>query len=53
MRTRQAAHDSKEIYYAACEELGLDFIRSQAAFVLINVGDAAAVTADLASAAYS
>ena len=48
MRTRQAAHDSKEIYYAACEELGLDFIRSQAAFVLINVGDAAAVTADLA-----
>ena len=47
-RTRQAAHDSKEIYYAACEELGLEYIRSQAAFVLINVGDAAAVTAALA-----
>ena len=47
-RTRQAAHNSKEIYYAACEELGLEYIRSQAAFVLINVGDAAAVIAALA-----
>ena len=47
-RTRQAANASKEIYYGACEDLGLEYIRSQAAYVLINVRDAAAVTAALA-----
>lgn len=47
-RTRNAASSSKAIYYAACEELGLEYIRSQAAFVLIEVGDAAAVADGLA-----
>ena len=47
-RTRDAANASKEIYYGACEDLGLEYIRSQAAYVLINVRDAAAVTAALA-----
>ncbi|MXY48266.1 MAG: aminotransferase class I/II-fold pyridoxal phosphate-dependent enzyme [Gemmatimonadetes bacterium] len=48
LRTRNAASASKAIYYEACEELGLEYVRSEAAFVLIAVGDAAAVTASLA-----
>ena len=48
IRTRKAASASKAIYYEACEELGLEYVRSEAAFVLIAVGDAAAVTASLA-----
>ena len=47
-RTRNAASSSKATYYAACEELGLAYVRSEAAFVLIEVDDAAAVTDDLA-----
>ncbi len=47
-RTRDTASASKAQYYAACEELGLDYIRSEAAFILIEVGDAAAVTEALA-----
>ena len=43
VRTREAASASKSTYYAACEELGLAYVPSQAAFVLIEVGDAAAV----------
>ena len=48
IRTRNAASASKAIYYEACEELGLEYVRSEAAFVLIKVGDPAAVTASLA-----
>ncbi len=48
IRTRNTASASKATYYAACEELGLEYVRSEAAFVLIEVGDAAAVTAALA-----
>lgn len=48
IRTRNTASASKASYYAACEELGLEYVRSEAAFVLIEVGDAAAVTAALA-----
>ena len=48
IRTRTTASASKAIYYEACEELGLEYVRSEAAFVLIEVGDAAAVTAALA-----
>lgn len=47
-RTRRTASASKAIYYETCEELGLQYVRSEAAFVLIEVGDAAAVTAALA-----
>ncbi len=47
-RTRDTASASKKLYYAACEELGLEHIHSEAAFVLIEVGDAAAVTEALA-----
>ena len=47
-RTREAASASKAIYYEACEALGLAYVRSEAAFVLIEVGDAAAVTGGLA-----
>lgn len=48
VRSRKAASASKAIYYEACEGLGLEYVRSEAAFVLINVGDSAAVTAALA-----
>ena len=48
VRTREAASASKAIYYETCEELGLSYVRSQAAFVLIEVGDAAAVAGGLA-----
>lgn len=48
IRTRNVASASKAIYYEACEELGLGYVRSEAAFVLIAVGDAVAVTAALA-----
>lgn len=48
VRTRKTASASKATYYAACEELGLGYVRSEAAFVLIAVGNAAAVTASLA-----
>ncbi len=47
-RTRRAASASKAIYYDTCEDLGLAYVRSEAAFILIEVGDAAAVTAALA-----
>ena len=47
-RTRNTASASKAAYYAACEDLGLAYVESEAAFVLIEVGDAAAVTATLA-----
>ena len=47
-RTRAVASASKALYYEACEELGLEYVRSEAAFVLIRVGDAAAVTDALA-----
>ena len=47
-RTRRTASTSKAIYYETCKELGLEYVRSEAAFVLIDVGDAAAVTAALA-----
>ena len=47
-RTREAASASRAIYYETCEELGLAYVRSQAAFVLIEVGDAAAVAGGLA-----
>ncbi len=47
-RTRAAASASKALYYAACAELGLEYVRSEAAFVLIRVGDAAAVVDALA-----
>ena len=48
LRTRKAASASKATYYAACEELGIEYVRSEAAFVLIKVGDAAVVTGSLA-----
>jgi len=48
VRTRRAASASKAIYYEACEALGLEYVRSEAAFVLIDVGDAEAVTRALA-----
>lgn len=47
VRTRNTANASKAAYYAACEELGLEYVRSEAAFVLIKVGDADGVTASL------
>lgn len=48
VRSREAATVSKSIYYEACESLGLPYVRSEAAFVLIEVGDAKAVTQTLA-----
>ena len=43
-RTREVARISKEIYYVGFDKLGLEYIRSQAAFVLVRVGDAQNVT---------
>ncbi len=47
-RTRRTASASKAIYYDTCEELGLEYVRSEAAYVLIEVGDASAVADGLA-----
>ncbi len=49
VRSRKAASASKAMYYEACEALGLGYVRSEAAFVLIDVGDAKTVTRELAA----
>ena len=48
IRTREVANTSKSIYYSGFQDLGLEYIRSQAAFVLVKVDDARVVTNALA-----
>ena len=48
IRTREVANTSKSIYYSGFQDLGLEYIRSQAAFVLVKVDDAEVVTNALA-----
>ncbi len=46
-RTRRTFRRGRDQYEEACRELGLEFVRSYANFILIKVGDGAHVTREL------